>query len=69
MHNRMGIACQLVGCSYYYRCAGPLAIPQSAQSTVTIPFTAAQTTGDLNAVVVEWSDSTATITSVTGASI
>src|SRR6202035_1934274 len=37
------------------------ATPQSAQTRVTVPFTAAQGSGDLNIVVVGWNDSTATI--------
>jgi fibronectin type 3 domain-containing protein len=41
------------------------ATSQTPQTTVTIPFTAAQTAGDLNVVVVGWNDSTATIGKVT----
>jgi hypothetical protein len=41
------------------------ATPQSAQTRVTVPFTAAQGSGDLNIVVVGWNDSTATIGTVT----
>ncbi|HTW22945.1 MAG TPA: LamG-like jellyroll fold domain-containing protein, partial [Candidatus Baltobacteraceae bacterium] len=44
---------------------GNYATPQSSQSTVSIPFTSAQNLGDLNAVVVGWNDSTATVSSVT----
>ena len=39
--------------------------PQSSQTTVTVPFTAAQTAADLNIVVVSWKDSTATIRQIT----
>ena len=38
--------------------------PQTPQSTATVAYTAAQTGGDLNVVVVGWNDSTATISSV-----
>ena len=41
------------------------AVPQSAQSTVTAAYTAAQTAGDLNVVIVGWNDTTATVQSVT----
>jgi hypothetical protein len=41
------------------------ATPQSAEATVTIPFTAAQWAGDLNVVVVGWNDSTAKVNAVT----
>ncbi len=44
---------------------GNYAAPQAAETTVTVPFTAAQTAGDLNVVVVGWDDSTATVSSVT----
>jgi hypothetical protein len=44
---------------------GNYATPQSPQSTVTVPFTAAQAGGDLNVVVVGWDDTTATVSSVT----
>src|SRR5260370_5843168 len=41
------------------------ATPQSSsQVTVTVTYTAAQTLGDLNVVVVGWNDSTATVSSV-----
>ena len=40
------------------------ATPQSPTSTVTVPFTGAQTAGDLNVIVVGWSDSTNTLQSV-----
>ncbi len=38
--------------------------PQSPQTTVTVTYTAAQTLGNLNVVVVGWNDSTATVSSV-----
>src|SRR5713226_2918946 len=42
------------------------ATPQSSsQSTVTVTFTAAQTLGNLNVVVVGWNDSTSTISGIT----
>ncbi len=44
------------------------ATPQSAQSSVAVPFTAAQQAGDLNVVVVGWNDSTATVGTVTDSS-
>jgi len=44
---------------------GNSAVPQSSPTTVTVPYTAAQTAGDLNVVVVGWNDSTRTVTSVT----
>ena len=44
---------------------GNYATPQAAQTTVTVPFTAAQTAGNLNVVVVGWNDTTATVSSVT----
>jgi hypothetical protein len=37
------------------------ATPQSPQTTVTVPFTAPQTAGNLNVVVVGWNDSTAAV--------
>src|ERR1700694_2475319 len=41
------------------------AIPQSPQTTVTVTYTAAQTLGNLNVVVVGWNNSTSTVSSVT----
>jgi hypothetical protein len=43
---------------------GSYATPQTAQSTVSVPFTSAQIAGDLNVVVVGWNDSVATVSSV-----
>jgi hypothetical protein len=43
---------------------GNYAVPQTPQTIVTIPYTAAQTAGNLNVVVVGWSDSTARISSL-----
>jgi len=40
------------------------ATPQSPQTTVTVPFTAAQTAGNLNVVVVGWNDSTAAVSTI-----
>jgi len=47
---------------------GNFATPQSAQTNVSVTFTAAQAAGDLNVVVVGWNDSTATVRTVTDAS-
>jgi hypothetical protein len=41
------------------------ATPQSATSSVTVPFNVAENKGDLNIVVVGWNDTTATVQSVT----
>jgi hypothetical protein len=41
------------------------ATPQTPQTTVTVPFTAAQAVGDLNVVVVGWNDSTAAVSTIT----
>jgi chitodextrinase len=41
------------------------ATPQASISPVTLPFTAAQATGDLNVVVVGWNDTTSSVSSVT----
>ncbi len=41
------------------------AVPQTASATVTVPFTAAQSAGDLNVVVVGWNDSNGQVVSVT----
>ena len=40
------------------------ATPQSDQSTVTVPFTSAQTAGNLNVVAVGWNNTTSSVTSV-----
>src|SRR6267378_205841 len=40
------------------------AAPQTPQTTVAVPYTAAQTAGNLNVVVVGWNDSTATVLSL-----
>jgi Concanavalin A-like lectin/glucanases superfamily/Chitobiase/beta-hexosaminidase C-terminal domain/IPT/TIG domain/Fibronectin type III domain len=40
------------------------ATPQSPQTTVSVPYAAAQFTGDLNVVVVGWNDVTNTVSSV-----
>src|SRR5581483_3380370 len=39
--------------------------PQSSQTSVSVTFTAAQTAGDLNMIVVGWNDSSAHVASVT----
>ena len=44
---------------------GNSSTPQSPQTSVTVPYTAAQVAGDLNVVAVGWNNSTATISSVT----
>jgi hypothetical protein len=44
------------------------ATPQTSLATVSVPFTLAQTGGDLNVVVVGWNDSTSTVSSVTDSS-
>src|SRR5262245_28587886 len=38
---------------------GSYAVPQTPQSTVNVTFSGAQTAGNLNVVVVGWSDTTA----------
>jgi chitodextrinase len=43
---------------------GNYATPQSAQTSVSLKFNAAQVGGDLNVVVVGWNDSSATVSSV-----
>ncbi len=43
---------------------GNYATPQTAQASVNITYSAAQTAGDLNVVVVGWNDSTATVSTV-----
>src|SRR5207248_3177981 len=43
---------------------GTYAVPQTPKTSVAVTFNAAQTTGNLNIVVVGWSDATATLTSV-----
>ena len=44
---------------------GNYADPQSSQTSVSVPFTAAQTAGNLNLVVISWKDSTATVRQIT----
>jgi hypothetical protein len=44
---------------------GNYAVPSTAQTTVTVPYTGAQTVGDLNVVVVGWNDTIAQVSSVT----
>jgi hypothetical protein len=40
-------------------------VPQTFVTTVTLPFTAAQKAGDLNAIVVGWNDASAQVSSLT----
>ena len=40
------------------------AVPQTPQTTVTVPYLAAQTAGNLNIVVVGWNDTTRTVQTV-----
>ena len=47
---------------------GAYAVPQAPQTSVAVKFTGAQTAGNLNVVVVGWSDSTSSVTSVTDSS-
>src|SRR5260370_984437 len=44
---------------------GNYAVPQMPETTVTVPYTAAQTAGNLNVVIVGWNDSTANVSSLT----
>src|SRR5204863_10186691 len=39
-------------------------VPQTPQSTVTVNFAGAQSAGNLNVVIVDWNDSTASVISV-----
>ena len=41
------------------------AVPQTPQTTVTVTYTQAQTSGNLNVVVVGWNDTTTQVSSVT----
>ena len=43
---------------------GNYAVPQTPQTTVTVPYTSAQTAGDFNILVVGWNDSTSQVSSV-----
>ncbi len=44
---------------------GNNAVPQTPQSKITLPFSAAQNAGDLNVVIVGWGDASSLISSVT----
>jgi hypothetical protein len=44
---------------------GNYAVPQTPQATVTVPYTATQTAGNLNVVIVGWNDTAARVSSVT----
>jgi fibronectin type 3 domain-containing protein len=57
------VALSAVAAITYVQCN--YATPQTAQTTVTVPFTAAQTAGDLDVVVVGWNDSAAAVSTVT----
>ena len=54
-----------VATSYVSYVQGNYADPQSSSATVNVTYTAAQTAGNLNVVVVGWNDSTATVSSLT----
>jgi Fibronectin type III domain len=43
---------------------GNYAVPQTPQTTVTVPYTAPQASGNLNVVIVGWNDSTAHVSSL-----
>jgi len=43
---------------------GNAAVPQTAQTTVVVPYQGAQTAGNLNVVIVGWSDTTALVSTV-----
>lgn len=43
---------------------GNYAVPQTAQTTVNVTYSSAQSSGNLNVVVVGWNDTTANVTSV-----
>ena len=55
----------LVAASTISYVQGNSATPRSHQTTVNVTFTAAQAAGDLNVVVVGWTDSTAPVNAVT----
>jgi len=44
---------------------GNYAVPQTPQTTVTVPYTATQAANDLNVIVVGWNDTLATVSTVT----
>ena len=44
---------------------GNSATPQPPQTSVVIPYTAAQAAGDLNVIAVGWNDSVATVSTIT----
>jgi hypothetical protein len=43
---------------------GEYAVPQTPQTSVTVPYSSAQTAGDLNVVVVGWNDSVKQVSSL-----
>ena len=59
----LGAATQQAAAQAYVQ--GNYAVPQTPQPMVTVPYTAAQTAGNLNLVIVGWSNTTAQISSVT----
>jgi fibronectin type 3 domain-containing protein len=54
-----------VATSYINYVQGNYADPQSSPVAVSVTYTAAQTAGNLNVIVVGWNDTTATVSSVT----
>jgi hypothetical protein len=56
-----------VGATHNKYVQGNYAVPQTPELTVAVPYTAAQTAGDLNVVIVGWADSTRHVTSLTDA--
>ena len=58
-----GVAAQQAAAQTYVQ--GNSATPQTAQTTVMLPYNAVQTAGNLNLVVVGWNDTTAQVSSVT----
>jgi hypothetical protein len=55
-------ACAALGAPQYVQ--SNYAVPGTPQTTVTLPYTSAQSLGDFNVVVVGWNDSTAQVASV-----
>ena len=58
----LGIASQRVAAQTYVQ--GNFATPTTNQTTVTVPYNAAQTAGDLNLVIVGWNNTTSLVSSV-----
>jgi len=59
----LGVSSQQAAAQAYVQ--GNSATPSTPQMTVTVPYNAAQTTGNLNLVIIGWNDTTARISSVT----